>query len=146
MMGIPVKGASYMYGDNMSAVTNTSKPESTLKKKYNLICYHAAHEAVAMCEALVAHIPTKKNLADLFTEVLYGQARRFLVSGCSGTCSPERMHLCSQGERVRLMTGLVFLGLRSTDQVGVKPAPFVPECILPRLTWCDPAKLGGLIK
>eukprot|EP00804_Cyclotella_cryptica_P003833 CCRYP_018938-RA/>CCRYP_018938-RA protein AED:0.33 eAED:0.33 QI:0/0/0/1/0/0/2/0/299 len=64
MMGVPVKGASYLYGDNMSVVTNTSKPESTLKKKSNLICYHAVHEAVAMGEALVAHIPTKKNLAD----------------------------------------------------------------------------------
>ena len=30
--------------------------------------------------ALGAHIPTKKNLADLFTKVLYGQAQRFLVS------------------------------------------------------------------
>ncbi len=35
MMGIPVKGASYVYGDNMSVVNNTSKPESTLKKKSN---------------------------------------------------------------------------------------------------------------
>eukprot|EP00804_Cyclotella_cryptica_P019305 CCRYP_006183-RB/>CCRYP_006183-RB protein AED:0.42 eAED:0.42 QI:0/0/0/1/1/1/2/0/178 len=26
MMGVPVKGASYVYGDNMSVVTNTSKP------------------------------------------------------------------------------------------------------------------------
>eukprot|EP00804_Cyclotella_cryptica_P004574 CCRYP_006921-RA/>CCRYP_006921-RA protein AED:0.18 eAED:0.18 QI:0/-1/0/1/-1/0/1/0/109 len=41
MMGVPMKGASYVYGDNMSVVTNTSKPESTLKKKSNSICYHA---------------------------------------------------------------------------------------------------------
>jgi hypothetical protein len=34
-------------------------------------------------------------------------------------CSPERMHLFSQVERVRLMTGPVFLGCRSSDQVGV---------------------------
>ena len=58
----------------MSVVTNVSKPESTLKKKLNSICYHAVHEAVAMGEALVAHIPTKKNLADLFTKVLYEQS------------------------------------------------------------------------
>eukprot|EP00804_Cyclotella_cryptica_P009223 CCRYP_020308-RA/>CCRYP_020308-RA protein AED:0.33 eAED:0.33 QI:0/0/0/1/0/0/3/0/300 len=77
-MGIPLKSASYVYGNNMSVVTNTSKPESTLKKKLNSICYHAVREAVAMGEALVAHIPTKKNLADLFTKVLYGQTRQFL--------------------------------------------------------------------
>ena len=61
-------------------------------------------------------------------------------------CSPEGMRLCSQEERVRLMTGLDFLDPRSTDQVGVKTAPCVPGCILPRLTWCDPAKLGGTDK
>eukprot|EP00804_Cyclotella_cryptica_P011571 CCRYP_012076-RA/>CCRYP_012076-RA protein AED:0.44 eAED:0.44 QI:0/0/0/1/0/0/3/0/124 len=43
MMGVPVKGPSYVY----------------------------VREAAAMGEALVAHIPTKKNLADLFTKVLY---------------------------------------------------------------------------
>ena len=32
-----------------------------------------------MCKALVVYIPTMKNLADLFTKVLYGQTRRFLV-------------------------------------------------------------------
>ena len=80
MMGVPVDKPSYVYGDNMSVVTNVSRPESTLKKKSNSICYHAVREAVAMGEALVAHIPTKKNLADLFTKVLYGQNRRFLVN------------------------------------------------------------------
>ena len=57
-----------------------STPESTLRKKSTSICYHAVHEAVAMGKALVAHIPTKKNLADLFTKVLYGQTYRFLVT------------------------------------------------------------------
>ncbi len=33
-----------------------------------------------MGEALVAHIPTKKNLADLITKVLYGQTQSFLVN------------------------------------------------------------------
>eukprot|EP00804_Cyclotella_cryptica_P012756 CCRYP_019199-RA/>CCRYP_019199-RA protein AED:0.48 eAED:0.51 QI:0/0/0/1/0/0/2/0/81 len=65
MMGVPVKGP------------HTCMPESTLRKKSNSICYHAVREAVAMGEALVAHIPTKKNLADLFTKVLYGQTPDF---------------------------------------------------------------------
>ena len=63
----------------MSVVTNVSRPESTLRKKSNSICYHAVREAIAMGKVLVAHIPTKKNLADLFTKVLYGQTHRFLV-------------------------------------------------------------------
>ena len=79
MMDVPIKGPSYMYGDNMSVITNVSKPVSTLRKKSNLICYHAVPEAIAMGEALVTQIPTKKNLADLFTKVLYGQTHMFLV-------------------------------------------------------------------
>ena len=79
IMGVPIKGPSYLNRDNMSVVTNVSKPELTLRKKSNLICYHAVREAIAMGEALVTHSPTKKNLADLFTKVLYGQTGRFLV-------------------------------------------------------------------
>jgi len=38
MMGIPLTGPSYIYGDNKSQVTNSTRPESTLKKKRNSIC------------------------------------------------------------------------------------------------------------
>ena len=34
MMGVPVDGPTYIYGDNMSVVNNTSKPESTLKTQF----------------------------------------------------------------------------------------------------------------
>ena len=33
MMGIPISGPSYIYGENMSVVHNTSRPESVLRKK-----------------------------------------------------------------------------------------------------------------
>ena len=81
MMGVPISGPSYIYGDNMSVVYNTQKPESTLKKKSNSICYHAVRESVAMGESLVAHIPTASNLADLLTKVTFGAKRRRLVKG-----------------------------------------------------------------
>ena len=81
MMGVPISGPSYVYGDNMSVIHNTSRPESTLKKKCNAICYHAVREAVAMKEAIVSHISTNYNWADLLTKVLYGQKRRDMVGG-----------------------------------------------------------------
>ena len=58
MMGVPIDGPSYIYGDNMSVITNTSKPESTLKKRNNSICFHLIREAVAMKECVTTHIPT----------------------------------------------------------------------------------------
>ena len=69
MMGVPISGPTYIYGDNMSVINNTSKPESVLKKKSNCICYHAVRESVASGESLTAHVPMLKNFADLLTKV-----------------------------------------------------------------------------
>jgi hypothetical protein len=48
MMGVTLSGPAYVYGDNMSVMHNTQRPESVLKKKSNSICYHAVREPAAM--------------------------------------------------------------------------------------------------
>ena len=40
IMGVEVSRLTYIYGDYMSVIHNTSKPESVLNKKSNSICYH----------------------------------------------------------------------------------------------------------
>jgi hypothetical protein len=81
MMGIPLSGPTNIYGDNKSQVTNSSRLESTLKKKCNSICYHAIGESVAMGETLLMHIRTGENLADFLTKTTSGAKRHKLVSG-----------------------------------------------------------------
>jgi len=81
MMGILLTGPSYIYGDNKSQVTNLSRPELTLKKKCNSICYHAIRESVAMGESLITHIKTDDNLSDFLTKMSSSAKRRKLVSG-----------------------------------------------------------------
>ncbi len=81
MMGIPLSGPTFVYGDNKSQVTNSCKPESTLKKKCNSICYHAICESVAMGETLLTHIRTGENLADFLTKTTSGAKHRKLVNG-----------------------------------------------------------------
>ena len=81
MMGIPLTGPSYIYRDNKSQVTNSSRPESTSKKKCNLICYHEIQELVAMGESLITHIKTDGNLSDFLTKTTSGAKRRKLVCG-----------------------------------------------------------------
>ena len=76
MMGIPIAGPSYIYGDNMSVINNSSKPDSTLNKKSNQVCYHAVREAVAMGECLITHISTHDNLGDLATKIIPGGIKR----------------------------------------------------------------------
>jgi len=80
-MGVELTGPSYVYGDNMSVIHNTQRPESVLKKKSNSICYHAVRESVAMDECLTGHVSTNNNPADTATKVLPGGRRRdYLLS------------------------------------------------------------------
>ncbi len=81
MMRIPLSGPTYIFGDNKSQVTNSSRPESTLKKKCNPIFYHTIHKSVAMGETLLMHIRTGENLAYFLTKVTSGAKCRKLVSG-----------------------------------------------------------------
>ncbi len=80
-MGIPLSEPSYVYGNNKSAITNSTTPELTLKKKSNSICYHAIRESVAMGESLLTHVGTHDNLSDLLTKPTFGSKRQRLVGG-----------------------------------------------------------------
>ena len=76
MMGVPLTGPTYVYGDNMSVIYNTSRPELTLKKKSNPFCYHAVCEAVASGKYLTMHCKTGDNYSDMMKKVLYRQKKR----------------------------------------------------------------------
>jgi hypothetical protein len=81
MMGIPIEGPAYVYGNNMSVIHNAQRPESMLKKKSNSVCYHCCRESVAMNETMTGHVPTKQNRADLCAKVIPGGAQRdYLVT------------------------------------------------------------------
>ena len=76
MMGVPISGPSYIYGDNILVIQNTQRPQSTLQKNSNLIFYHAMSQSVYMGGSLTTHIPTNDNISDLMTKVLVGQKRQ----------------------------------------------------------------------
>jgi hypothetical protein len=79
MMGVLLTGPSFIYADNKTQVTNSTRPELTLKKKCNSICYHAVQESVAMGESLITHINSKEKLSNLMTKVAHGSKHRQLV-------------------------------------------------------------------
>jgi hypothetical protein len=77
MMGIPVDGHTYVYGDNQSVLVNSSMPHSTLKKKSNSIAFHFVREGTARDEWRVAYINTHDNPSDMLTKPLpSGEKRR----------------------------------------------------------------------
>ena len=81
MMGIPVEGPTYIYGDNQSVLANTTIPDSTLKKKSQSIAYHYVREGVARDEWRTSYVNTHDNEADLLTKQLpHGEKRKGFVS------------------------------------------------------------------
>ena len=70
MMGIPVEGPTYIFGDNQSVLYNTSIPESTLQKKAQSICYHFVREGVAKNEWLTGYVNAKENPVGILTKPL----------------------------------------------------------------------------
>jgi hypothetical protein len=80
MMGVPIAGPTYVYGNNISVIHNTQRSESTLKKKNLSICYHAVCKAVVMGAILTSHMWTKNNFSDFMMKVTYGQKRHHLMS------------------------------------------------------------------
>jgi hypothetical protein len=76
MMGMTLSGPTFVYGDNMSVVHNTQRPESVLRKKSNSICYHAVRESSAMGESIIGHVPSVDNPADICTKVVPGGQKR----------------------------------------------------------------------
>jgi hypothetical protein len=76
MMGVAIYGPTYVYGNNMSVVHSTQRPESVLKKKSNAICYHAVRESAAMGESIIVHIPSVNKPAYICTKAVSGGHKR----------------------------------------------------------------------
>ena len=76
MMGIPVEGPAYIFGDNQSVLANTMNPGSVLKKKCAAVAYHLVREGVARGEWATAYINTHDNIADLLTKPMTSGEKR----------------------------------------------------------------------
>ena len=67
-LGVPIKGKTYMFGDNESVVKNASVPHSELKKRQMALSYHKTREAIASGMVAFYHIPGKLNPADILSK------------------------------------------------------------------------------
>jgi hypothetical protein len=80
MMGVTLSGPIAVYGDNMSVLHSTQRPEYILNKKSNSICYHTVRESAAIGESIIRHVPSIDNPADILTKVVPGgQTRNHLI-------------------------------------------------------------------
>ena len=70
MLGVPMKGPSIMFGDNLAVINSSAIPDDTLKKRHNALAYHRVREAIAAKIIKFYHIDGKDNLADVLTKFL----------------------------------------------------------------------------
>ncbi len=80
MFGIPIEGPTNVFCDNQSVVTNTTKPESTLKRKHNSIAYHRVREAAAAGIIHIAKEDHQTNIADVLTKPVSGPRLKALCT------------------------------------------------------------------
>jgi hypothetical protein len=67
-LGVPVKGAARLFGDNKSVVTSGSVPHSKLNKRHQALSYHSVREGIASGMLSFNHIPGLINPADILSK------------------------------------------------------------------------------
>jgi hypothetical protein len=70
MMGVPLDGKAYMFGDNQNVITSGTIPHSSLNKRHNALAYHRVREAIASDIIWFFQISGKINPADVLTKFL----------------------------------------------------------------------------
>jgi hypothetical protein len=72
MVGVPIEGATNLFGASASVIRNVLHPELMLSKRHNLIAYHKCREACACGLKRVAHEPGKANFLGGLNKILTG--------------------------------------------------------------------------
>jgi hypothetical protein len=70
MMGIPIDGPTWMFGDNASVITSSTVPQSTLNKRHNALSYHRVRECIASKIIYLLHVDGTLNPSDALTKAL----------------------------------------------------------------------------
>jgi len=70
MLGVPLDGPAWMFGDNLSVVISATIPASTLKKRHHFLSYHRVRESIAAGMMIFGHIAGKSNPSDVLTKYL----------------------------------------------------------------------------
>ena len=67
-LGVPIKGSTYLFGDNRSIVQSGTIPHSILKQRHLGLAYHYTREAVASKMVMFHFIPGHINPSDILSK------------------------------------------------------------------------------
>ena len=68
MLGVPLDGPSWLFGDNQAVVNSSTMPSGKLQKRQNILNYHRVREAIASGYVNFVHMPGTENPADICTK------------------------------------------------------------------------------
>jgi hypothetical protein len=68
MLGVPLTGPSFVFGDNLAVINSATMPSGKLQKRHNILSYHRVREAQAAGFTQFIHIDGKQNPADILTK------------------------------------------------------------------------------
>ena len=67
-LGVPIRGMSWMFGDNESVVNSSAQPHAKLHKRHTALSFHRVREAIAAGIVGFFHIPGDSNPADVLSK------------------------------------------------------------------------------
>jgi hypothetical protein len=79
MLGAPLDGPSWLFGDNQSVITSSTIPQSNLNKRHNALSYHRVRECIAAKILNFLHVASQYNPSDFLTKFLVYTKFRPLV-------------------------------------------------------------------
>ncbi|MEL7196229.1 MAG: reverse transcriptase domain-containing protein [Bacteroidota bacterium] len=67
-LGVPIREACYMFGDNKSVVDSATIPHAKLHKRHTMLSFHRVREAIASKYIRFYHIEGENNPADILSK------------------------------------------------------------------------------
>ena len=67
-LGVPIRGRSWMFGDNESVVNSAAQPHAKLHKRHTALSFHRVREAIAAGIVRFFHMPGDSNPADILSK------------------------------------------------------------------------------
>ena len=67
-LGVPIRGKSYVFGDNESMCKSASVPHTQLHKRHTALSWHRVREAIAAGIAAIYHFKGENNPANILSK------------------------------------------------------------------------------
>jgi hypothetical protein len=67
-LGVPIRGKSYIFGDNKTVVDSSMHPNAKLHKRHTMLSFHRVRQAIAHNICTMFHIDGKYNPADMVSK------------------------------------------------------------------------------